>query len=200
LREERYAALMGRGSVRAVLAAIEEAQAAGLLVKINVVVQRGLNDDELCDFLQFSRAHAIEIRFIEQMNTGSARAHVARTFMSGADILAHLARVMTIKESKRIDPSAPAEQHYAEELGVMFGLIASDTRPFCTNCNRLRINADGRVRTCLYEPGGIDIGITKGLCTAELMRNIRTAIASKRSFHPAVNLVRTDFAMAEIGG
>jgi cyclic pyranopterin phosphate synthase len=200
LKENRYRALMGRGSVQKVKTAIALAKRMDLLVKINVVVQKALNDDELVDFLYFSRAHDVEVRFIEQMNTGFARAHVARTFMSGKEILAAIASSTPIKERQRKDPSAPAEQFYAEELALVFGLIASDTRPFCQACNRLRINADGTIRTCLYEPVGIDVGFGKPLGEDELRKNILAAIAMKRSFHPASNLARRDFAMAQIGG
>ena len=200
LREERYPSLMGRGSVQRVLSAIDGAQSLGLLVKINVVVQKGLNDDELNNFLLFSRAQGVEVRFIEQMNTGSARSHVARTFISGKEILERVALSTPITDLPRKSQFAPAEQFYADDLGVSFGLIASDTRPFCTFCNRLRLNADGSMRTCLYEPSGHDVGFTKDLSEDELKQNILAVIAKKRSFHPAIHEPGRDFAMAQIGG
>lgn len=200
LKEERYQTLMGKGTVHTVREAMDAARASALVVKINVVVQKGVNDDELVDFLHFSRSHGIEVRFIEQMNTGLARDYVAQTFMSGEAILARIAKATPITEHARLVSSTPAERHRADDIGVDFGLIASDTRPFCGACNRLRMSADGRMRTCLYESGGVDVGFMGELGDDAILANICDVIAHKRSFHPSQKIARVDFAMAQIGG
>ncbi len=199
LKQEKYPLLMGQGEVATVINAMKAAQDAGLLVKINVVVQKGLNDDELVDFLFFSKTHDVEIRFIEQMNTGSARKFVAETFMSGREILDRCARSTNVIELSRRHRSAPAERFLAEDIGVEFGLIASDTRPFCDNCDRLRLSANGRMRSCLYEPMGQSLEL-ETLSDEELMRHIKATVAAKRSFHPALKSMRADFSMADVGG
>jgi cyclic pyranopterin phosphate synthase len=143
----------------------------------------------------------VEIRFIEQMNTGSAKAHVAKTFMSGSDILNRIDRFTKITQLPRHSPHDPAERFFAMDLGVSFGLIASDTRPFCHNCNRLRLSADGRIRTCLYEPNGHEIGLVDlSLSDTQVLANLRHIISKKQSFHPALNQSGLDFSMAQVGG
>lgn len=201
LKEERYRHLMGHGSVHSVLLAIESAR-SDLAVKINVVVQRGLNDDEMVDFLHLSRKISVEVRFIEQMNTGSAKDHVQKTFLSGQDILARLGHHTRILVLDRLYPSAPAERFWAPDMGVEFGLIASDTRPFCHHCNRLRLSADGRLRTCLYEPVGHDLGFSPNALPSDdvLLANITRVVKQKMSFHPALRKARTDFSMSQVGG
>ncbi len=200
LREQRYQRLMGRGSVAVVVDAMRAASERKLQVKLNVVVQKGLNDDEIVEFLKFSATTGIQVRFIEQMNTGSARLHVEHTFLSGTDILGRIQAFSAITQLPRKDASTPAERWLCDELKIEFGLIASDTRPFCADCNRLRLNADGRMRTCLYEPNGFDIGLSRDVAELDLTRAIRDVIAKKRSFHPGANAPRVDFAMAQIGG
>lgn len=197
LDEARYPHIMGNGSLADVHKALFAARSAGFLVKVNVVVQKGVNDDELWNFLLWSKLHDVEVRFIELMNTGSAKDYVKKTFISGEQILARIAQQSEIRVVGRNPPSAPAEQFYVEELGISFGLIASDTRPFCQACNRLRLSADGRMRTCLYEPLGSRLTSND---TDHLLKEIQAIVARKTSFHPSLRRLRQDFSMAQIGG
>lgn len=198
LRAERYAKIMGAGSVAEALKAIDAALQIGLTVKINFVVQKYLNSDELWSFLQFFERWPVEVRFIELMNTGSSRNFVAKHFMSGREILEQLAQYGPIKSLGRAPASSPAENFLAETLNIRFGLIASDTQPFCKDCNRLRLSADGRLRGCLYEPRGGKI--RDELDDEAMMLQINEIVAAKRSFHPSQPRVRNDFSMAQIGG
>lgn len=202
LKEERYKKIMGPGEITTVLKAISYAQKVGLKVKINMVVQKDLNDDELWDFLLLSQKLSVQVRFIELMNTGSARDFVSATFISGSDIINKISRHSRVIEKGRKQSTDPAELFFVEKLGIDFGLIASDTRPFCGNCNRLRLSADGRLRTCLYEPVGHGLGLKSQLMPSdeELMVNIMKVIAQKMSFHPAQKKARSPFSMSQIGG
>jgi cyclic pyranopterin phosphate synthase len=197
LREDRYAALMGDSAPSTVLAAAAAARARIGDVKINMVVQRGLNDDELEDFLLLSRRSGFEVRFIELMNTGSAEAFVKRTFIAGSEIVERLQgeRIARRHES---DPAAL----YRTPDGTVFGVIASDTEPFCDACDRLRLTADGRVRGCLYEAGGVPLGLAlrTGATDETLAALLDAAIADKRSHHPLRAPRRQPFSMADIGG
>jgi len=202
LKKERYRSVMGNGDVMTVQQAIDQALKASLNVKLNVVVQKGINDDELIDFLTMSKITGVKVRFIELMNTGSATDFVKRSFLSGAAILKKIGEFTEVVSVDRPHKSSPAEEFLAKDLATRFGLIASDTRPFCTNCNRLRLTADGRLRTCLYEPLGhaLKCGAIDLPDDDELVRNIALIVAQKTSFHPALKKSVPSFSMSEIGG
>ncbi|HXW53331.1 MAG TPA: radical SAM protein, partial [Myxococcota bacterium] len=192
LREDRYEGLMGKGTVRTVLENIDKAVLSNLTVKINVVVQKNVNDDELVDFLLLSQSMPVKVRFIELMNTGSAKTYVKDVFVSGQEILKKIEAHSKVIPLGRPKKSSPAETYLAEKLGVKFGLIASDTQPFCANCNRLRLSADGRLRTCLYEPFGQKLSASVG---DKLSEEISAIVARKTSFHPLIRKNRQDFSM-----
>ncbi len=200
LRPERYRALMGDGDVRDVLAATLAARDLLDEVKLNVVVQRGRNDDELSDFLGWSRATGVEVRFIELMNTGSAADYTRSVFMTGQEIANALAAAGGAAPVPRREASAPAARFRADD-GLEFGIIASDTQPFCEDCNRMRLSADGRLLGCLYEAGGLDLRASLAAGDqAELAARLGQAFADKRSHHPDVDVERVPFSMAQTGG
>lgn len=201
LRPDRYRALMGDGDVNEVLAAVLRARNAGLHVKINTVVQRGGNDDEIWDFLEWSRTHGVEVRFIELMNTGSARDYVAKAFVSGARIRERIAAREAITPLGRRHPSDPATL-YSTASGLTFGLIASDSEPFCSDCNRLRLTPNGSLRGCLYAHEGLSIGdaMRSGATVERLRSMVQTAANRKTSWHPSLPRPRRGFSMSEAGG
>ncbi len=199
LKEARYPSLMGRGSVAQVVFAIEQAKNLGLAVKLNMVVQKSRNDDEVMDFLLFSKSIEVEVRFIEMMNTGSATDFVKKYFFSGGEILAHIEKQAGLLAVARNNASDPAERFYAIKSGVIFGLIASDTRSFCAHCNRLRLSAEGKLLTCLYDPAGADLAVDAE--EAEIFERLMAKITAKESFHPnEKKALRRLFSMAQTGG
>lgn len=199
LKPERYQHIMGRGDVDTVHHAIAVALRAGMTVKLNMVVQKSINHDEIVNFLQWSQESGVSVRFIELMNTGSAKDYVAQTFMTGEEILDVIRLHSDVVTLEREHGSDPAERFFASRFNVVFGLIASDTRPFCSQCNRLRLSADGKLRTCLYEPTGFDL--TSIIYSPDDLRNaIGEKITKKTSWHPAMRKVREDFSMSQIGG
>lgn len=197
LKKERYELLMGKGTLKTALKALELAQQLGLTPKINVVVQRGLNDDELVDFLRFSKFAGAQVRFIELMDTGSARDFVAAHFMSGREIVASL-KTLGIYAVHRAEPSDPAQLFFAEEFDLTFGIIASDTEPFCHDCDRLRLSADGQLYTCLYEAQGQRLSLE--LEDEGLFKEMEHKIARKESWHPSQKKSRRLFSMSQTGG
>lgn len=202
LQDERCERLMGGGAATPALAGATAAKAAGLVVKLNVVVQRGENDHELGDFLRWSADTRIEVRFIELMDTGSAPEHVARTFFSGAETLAAIEALRPVSPAGRREPSDPARLFRCRDDGTVFGLIASDTEPFCEDCDRLRLDPLGRLRGCLYAPPGVALGdaLRAGGDDDALARLLDDALDDKRSFHPLVAISRPRFSMADVGG
>lgn len=197
LQGPRYRTLMGEGDVGAVLASVERAKALGLTTKLNVVMQRGLNDDEFPDFLAWSRRAGVEVRFIELMNTGSALQFTRERFFPGAEVLARLGAVR-VGRREAADPACL----FRSADGTLFGLIASDTAPFCQHCARLRLSADGRLRGCLYQPEGAPLAelLRAGWSEAMLGALLQQTVERKASHHPSRALPRGQFSMADLGG
>jgi cyclic pyranopterin phosphate synthase len=157
LRAERMLEFARSAKHGDVLAGIAAAQAAGFeAIKLNVVVIRGYNDDELSDLIEFGRREGAEVRFIEYMDVGGATGWSSEHVVSQRQILAALGR-----RYGRIEPfgqtdSAPAER-FALPDGTVFGVIASTTAPFCRTCDRSRLTADGTWLLCLYGENGLDL-------------------------------------------
>jgi cyclic pyranopterin phosphate synthase len=156
LRPERMRELARTDRHADVLAGIAVARAAGFRgLKLNTVVIRGVNDDELIDLLEFGRANEAEVRFIEYMDVGGATEWSAAQVVSQREMLETLTR-----HYGPIAPlaagSAPAERFRLPDA-TTFGVIASTTAPFCRSCDRSRLTADGTWFLCLYAERGIDL-------------------------------------------
>jgi cyclic pyranopterin phosphate synthase len=161
LRPERFRALTRRDELGRVLAGLDAAHAAGFRgTKINAVVIRGTNDDELAALLDFARERGIELRFIEYMDVGGATGWTRAEVVSRAEMLATIERALgPVSPDPAADPGAPAETFRLADSagGTRFGIIASTTAPFCRACDRARLTADGHFFTCLYAPRGTDL-------------------------------------------
>jgi len=159
LRPERMQEFAKSAHHADVLAGIAAARAAGFeRVKLNTVVVRGFNDDEIVDLIEFGRAHAVEVRFIEYMDVGGATHWTPDQVVSQREMLERLtARYGPITPVRDdADPRAPAERFRLPD-GLTFGVIASVTAPFCANCDRSRLTADGTWFLCLYAERGVDL-------------------------------------------
>jgi GTP 3',8-cyclase len=140
-----------------VLAGIAAARRAGLTpVKLNAVLVRGHNDDELIDLVEFARSEGAEIRFIEYMDVGGATGWAWDQVVSKAEILERLGSVYGAIEPILDHGWAPAEQFRLSD-GTVVGIIASTTAPFCRTCDRSRLTADGTWLLCLYGENGLDL-------------------------------------------
>lgn len=157
LRPERFRALTGRDTHARVLAGVDAALAAGFVgLKLDTVVMRGQNDDELVDLLAFAREIGAEVRFIEYMDVGGATRWSPQAVVSRAEMLAAIAAAHGPAEPVGARGSAPAEQLRLRD-GTVFGIIASTTAPFCRACDRARLTADGVFYPCLYARAGLDL-------------------------------------------
>lgn len=141
-----------------ILEGIRAAQAAGFeRVKLNTVVIRGFNDDELVPLVEFAKAHDAELRFIEYMDVGGATQWSADAVVPRREMLtrlgAHYGGVAPLAEARG---AAPAERFRLGD-GTVVGIIASTTEPFCRDCDRSRVTADGTWFLCLYAEQGIDL-------------------------------------------
>jgi cyclic pyranopterin phosphate synthase len=157
LRPDRFRTLTRRNDHAAVLQGIEGARAAGFPgLKLDTVVIRGVNDDEVIDLVEFARNIGAEIRFIEYMDVGGATRWSREQVVSRAEILERLAARYGPIEAIREDSWAPAERFRLPD-GTTFGIIASTTTPFCRTCDRSRLTADGTWYLCLYAQRGLDL-------------------------------------------
>jgi cyclic pyranopterin phosphate synthase len=157
LRRDRFQALTRFDELPAVLAGIDAAARAGFdALKIDTVVLRGRNDDELVPLLEFGRSVNAEVRFIEYMDVGGATHWSMDAVVSRREILQRLSDAYGTIEPLEGRGSAPAERFRLPD-GTTFGIIASTTEPFCAGCDRSRLTADGLWLLCLYARGGLDL-------------------------------------------
>jgi len=156
LRADRFAALTRRDHLADVLAGLQAAVAAFGRVKIDTVLMRGTNDDELEALVAFAGRQGAEIRFIEYMDVPGATHWSATRVVSRAEILDRLRQAHGSIEPLPPDGPAPAER-FRLPSGQMVGIIASTTTPFCATCDRIRLTADGHLFFCLYATQGVDL-------------------------------------------
>jgi cyclic pyranopterin phosphate synthase len=157
LRPGRFEEMTRRSGHEKVIEGLRSLSAAGFAnSKIDSVVVRGVNDDELVELVEFSRTIPAEVRFIEYMDVGGATGWAHDLVVSQDEILAILSKSFDDLEPVPREDSAPATR-YALPDGWTFGIVSSTTHPFCANCDRSRITADGVWYQCLYAPKGIDL-------------------------------------------
>lgn len=159
LRPDRMAVFAKSARHADVIAGIDAAIAAGFTgLKLNTVVVRGYNEDEIADVAEFAMARGIEPRYIEYMDVGGATRWTAAAVVSREEIVAALAERHGAAEpvARHEDPHAPAERFRFAD-GTVAGVIASTTAPFCRDCDRARVTADGTMFLCLYADNGIDL-------------------------------------------
>src|SRR6202140_3505056 len=156
LRPERFSALTGRYTHAQVLAGIATARRIGFpKLKLDTVVLRGVNDDELSDLIEYGRGLEAEVRFIEYMDVGGATEWTLDKVFTRAEMLQQLTKRYGTITPLNENSSAPAERFRLPD-GTVFGIIASTTTPFCRSCDRSRLTADGLWYLCLYAQTGID--------------------------------------------
>jgi cyclic pyranopterin phosphate synthase len=182
LRRDRFERLARIDAFERVREGIEAAVEAGFSpLKIDTVVIRGVNDDEIVPLLEQARRWGAEIRFIEYMDVGGATNWSREQVMTRVDILAALARRLGPVTPVVEETSAPAERFRLSE-GTTFGIIASTTAPFCRSCDRSRLTADGLWFLCLYATRGLDLrGPLRAGASASDLREILTAAWRQRT-------------------
>jgi len=157
LDRERFRALTRRDRLDDVLAGVRAAQASGLRpLKLNTVAMRGVNDDELIDLVEFALAHDAQLRFIEQMPLDAGHTWDRRQMVTREEILDRLSARWALTPLPGRG-GAPAERFQLDDGPHTVGVIASVTAPFCGNCDRLRLTADGQLRNCLFSTTEYDL-------------------------------------------
>jgi cyclic pyranopterin phosphate synthase len=212
LQRERFLALTKRDELDRVLAGIDAALEAGLdPVKVNAVVMRGINDDEVVDLARFGREKGVGVRFIEFMPLDAQGEWSHDKVVPAQEIINRVDAVFPLERSGHdYGHVEPAERYvYRDGIGDV-GVIASVTEPFCDNCDRVRLTAEGEFRTCLFALDETDLRAVlragDGLDAADLddrlAAAIETAVGTKWAGHRIgqVDFVRPNRSMSQIGG
>ena len=182
LKPDRFRALTRRDAYQQVREGIEAVGRMGWPgLKLDTVVMRGVNDDEMLDLIEFARGVAAELRFIEYMDVGGATRWSMDQVVARAEILERLgARYGRIEPIEEVS-SAPADRFRLPD-GLLFGIISSTTAPFCQTCDRSRLTADGQWLLCLYATAGMDLRkhLREGASKEQLASLIRSAWERRR--------------------
>lgn len=203
LRADRFEELTRRDDLARVLEGIDAALQAGFdPVKINVVVMRGVNDDEIVDFAHFGRGRGLVVRFIEFMPLDADGGWSNDSVMTQAEILADLRAEFDLVPVAR--SSAPATRwRYTDGRGEI-GIVASVSQSFCDSCDRVRITADGQFRNCLFATAETDLRalLRSGAGDHEIAAALGRSVSSKWAGHSInqVHFIRPHRSMSEIGG
>ena len=181
LRHDRFASLARFDELDRVTQGIDAAARIFGELKIDTVVMRGVNDDELIDLIEFGKTRNAEVRFIEYMDVGGATRWSMDSVVSRTQMLDAIAQRYGAATPIIDDSSAPARRYRLAD-GTVFGIIASTTAPFCSDCDRSRLTADGMWYLCLYATEGKDLrrALRSGASPAETASIIRSAWQQRR--------------------
>jgi cyclic pyranopterin phosphate synthase len=203
LRPDRFAALARYNELTRVQAGIAAASRAFGALKIDTVMIRGVNDDELVDLIEYGRTVNGEVRFIEYMDVGGATLWAPERVLTRREMVARLGAHYGGVEPIAATSSAPADRYRLPD-GTVFGIISSTTEPFCRDCDRSRLTADGMWYLCLYATQGLDLrgALRSGASRDELASlitkawtartdrgaEVRLALGDRRTFVPIGSL------------
>jgi cyclic pyranopterin phosphate synthase len=158
LDADKFKRMTKRGELRKVLEGIRAAKSHGLHpIKLNAVIERGVNEEDIIPLVDFSRQNGFAIRFIEYMDVGNANDWTRQKLVSKKEILEKIASRYPLREIGRDQGSAPSVDYEFVDGRGDVGVIASVTEPFCGSCTRARLTADGKLVTCLFSQEGVDL-------------------------------------------
>ena len=204
LDRAKFERMTRRDELDNVLAGINAAKDAGFApVKINAVIERGTNDDEIVDLARFGRDEGLEVRFIEFMPLDASGHWINDAVVGQDEIVAAISAVFPI-ELVPARGAAPADRwRYLDGAG-MVGVIPTVTTPFCGDCDRIRLTAEGQLRTCLFATDEFDLraALREGETDDQITARIQRAVGTKWAGHQInqVNFIRPARSMSQIGG
>jgi cyclic pyranopterin phosphate synthase len=208
LRKDRFETITRRTGFERIFEGLEAARRAGLApLKINTVVIRGINDDEVADFVRFAEREAVEVRFIELMPTSGLSPECKELgawrpalFVKGEEIREKIVEAFGALEAS---PGADGvAKVYLLKSGARIGFITPVSDPFCRGCVRLRLSADGRLKLCLFDKEGIDMKKSlreRHAGVSEIEAIIQTALRDKEKWERG-SLSALSSEMFKVGG
>jgi cyclic pyranopterin phosphate synthase len=205
VRQQTFAELTRRDRLSDVIAGLAAAEAAGLgPVKVNAVLIRGVNDDQAPELLQWCLDRGYQLRFIEQMPLDAQHGWSRESMVTAEETFASLASAFTLAPASEPRGSAPAELFTVDGGPATVGVIASVTRPFCGDCDRVRLTADGQVRDCLFARTESDLRtpLRAGAGDADIAERWIRAMRGKAAGHGIddESFLQPDRPMSAIGG
>ena len=191
LTKETFTRITRRDYFDKVLDSVLSAKRLGFHVKINTVLMKGINDHEIFDFIRFSAEHDVEVRFLELMSIGQVSGSKDKLFVPASDIIQMISnREELIGEQNECDSTS---FKYKTSSGASIGFIASETLPFCSNCSRWRLSADGFLRACLMSE--------KGICIRDVKpEDYKSKLNELLMMKPYRKIERVEQDMYKIGG
>ncbi len=190
--DDSFFAMTRRKQLQRTLKGIETALACGLEIKINAVMMKGRNHNQVLPLLDFAFKHNIKIRFLEVMAMGHLFGHADEYKLSQEEILAIIATKYSFTKLER--KTSSTANYWQTDNGYVFGIIANDTEPFCSDCNRLRLDAKGNIYGCLSTNEAI--ALSGNETEGELQQKLRMAMAQKQD----VQFKGSEMSMLRIGG
>ncbi|MBC7451186.1 MAG: radical SAM protein, partial [Cytophagales bacterium] len=182
--------ITGVHDIRSVLDAIDAAIASGMEVKINTVVLKGVNDHQIIPLLEYASARNIPIRFLELMKMGYLHYQESDYFFSMDEITQKIASVTSIAKMDRT--ASNTTTYWQTTKGAVFGVIANESEPFCSDCNRLRLDSYGNIYGCISSSEGIDV---RHLSETKVTEALQTALTQKQD-----RFTGSELSMKYIGG
>ena len=190
--EEVFFRISRRHSAGRIIRGIDAAVRAGLAVKINSVVMKGVNDSEILPLLDFAFSRGLKIRFLEVMAMGHLHDDAGRYLVSQEEILEVIGSLHRLEALPRT--AAATARYWTTEEGHIFGIIANESEPFCSDCDRLRLDSNGRIYGCLSSNQPIGLSPDEG--EEEWSSKLERALAQKQ----ALRFTGSDLSMLRIGG
>lgn len=177
-------------NIRLVLDAIDNAVQKRLEVKINTVVLKGVNDHQIIPLLEYASSRNISIRFLELMKMGYLHYNESDYFFGMDEIVEKISSVTSIAKMDRA--SSNTATYWQTSKGMAFGIIANESEPFCSDCNRLRLDSFGKIYGCISATEGIDV---KKSVDAVLIEALQTALSQKQDYFTG-----SEISMKYLGG
>jgi cyclic pyranopterin phosphate synthase len=205
LMRHRFAEMTRRDALDRVFAGLRAAEAAGLLpIKLNCVVLRDTNDDEISDLAAYARRTGYDVRFIEYMPLDAQHAWERAKVVPSREVLARIEERFALVPDDDHEPAPATTYRFADGAPGSVGVIASVTEPFCDSCDRMRITADGQFRTCLFALTETDLrgALRSGATDDQIEVLVRAAMWDKGPGHRIdhADFVQPTRAMSAIGG
>jgi cyclic pyranopterin phosphate synthase len=183
LDPEKFKQITKRGDLARVLEGLFAAKELGLRpIKLNAVIERGVNEDDIISLVRFARENGFAMRFIEYMDVGNANNWISEKIVAKKEILEKIDARYPLREVGRDNGTAPSvDYEFIDGIGDV-GVIASVTEPFCSSCTRARLTADGKLVTCLFSDRGHDLKtLMRSGATDEHLVEVISSIWSKRT-------------------
>ena len=191
LRAERFYQITKTKYFQKIYNSVLQAKAKGFQVKVNVVVMRGINDDEIMDFVRFSANHDVEVRFLELMKIGCSNHNHSLKFVPAQEIIKKIEEWETLlPQSVNRDSTS---FNFTTSSGARVGFIASESQSFCSFCSRLRLTATGKLRACIMSEAGVNL---RGVPREEYPEILKTVLKMK----PLSRIDHIEQPMYQIGG